>query len=132
MSLISISLQVHDEFEAQGVPKPCANLAQMDDLLDKFTGLRNLLQARQGSIERLADEHSDGVGELIIDYQNISAKVDARIDRVSDVLSRLKEFNNLYESYLGWLADAEPRINRLPVDRDPAVTYASRVAELKV
>lgn len=78
------------------------------------------------------EEHPDRAAKLIDDYHNVFAEVNSRIDKVSDVLLRLKEFNSLYESYLGWLADAELRFNKMPIVRDPAVTHANRVVELEV
>lgn len=104
----------------------------MEALLDKLSGLRNLLQTQRGGFERLGEERPEGADKIISDYQDISADLDTRIAKISDALNRLKEFNNLYEGYLGWLADAEPRLTKLPTDKDPAVTYANRLAELKV
>ncbi|VUZ50157.1 unnamed protein product [Hymenolepis diminuta] len=122
---------VHDELESLGVPTPTANAANMEALLDKLTGLRNLLQTHQNGFKRLSEENMEGSDKLIADYYSISAAIGSRIGNISDALNRLKEFNILYEGYLGWLANAEPRLNNLAVDKDPAVTYANRIAELK-
>ncbi|CDS39395.1 Spectrin alpha actinin [Echinococcus multilocularis] len=133
--LESLVQSVRDELEGQGALSPSPNALQLDALLNKLTGLRNLLQSRRGSLELLAEaakaeNHPDSVVKLIDDYQNVFAEVDSRIDKVSDALLCLKEFNSFYESYLGWLADAESRFSKLPISRDPAITYANRVAEL--
>ena len=104
--------------------------------MNRFLGLRNLLRQRRESFERLDNtitiESGPEVTKLVDDYGNLSADVDSRIDNVSDALLRLKEFNDLYNAYLGWLADAEPRLSKIPADRDPSTAFANRVAELKV
>ena len=119
-----------------GIPSLGTNLTQMDALLNKFIGLRNILRSRRGSFERLVDtaatERSPDVSKLAEDYGNVSAELNSRINKVSDALLRLKEFNNLYEAYLGWLACAEPRLNKIPVDQDPTKAFSNRMAELNV
>ncbi|VDM16562.1 unnamed protein product [Hydatigera taeniaeformis] len=134
--LESVIQNVRDELAGQGLPSLVANVAQLDAILTKLMCLRNLLQSRRESLELLAEAtnteaHSDNVAKLIDDYQNVFDEVNFRINKVSDVLVRLREFNSLYESYLGWLADIELRFNKLPIFRDPVVTNANRVAELK-
>uniref|UniRef100_A0A5K3FG96 KASH domain-containing protein n=1 Tax=Mesocestoides corti TaxID=53468 RepID=A0A5K3FG96_MESCO len=131
---------VRDEFEAQGEQAPPADVVQLNAQLGKCTMLLHMLAARQGSLEYLAEvaENQQGhqstgetAAKLTEDYNNVCLEVKSRIAKLTDALQSLKEFRNLYESYLGWLTTAECRFDRLPVDQDPSVTYENRITELE-
>lgn len=125
-----------------------ADVVQANAQLDKHKMLLNMLTARYGSLENLADLLGDidgldkqtseaKVNKLREDYEEILEQLQGRIAQLVDVVHRAKAFRDVYESCISWLATAQRQFDHLPYaaaayHAEPSTIYQRQLQDLQV